>query len=666
MKTLIKKTLLVLMVAFIAVFTLGVSSKVKAAEVAISFLTLDQRTSQSSTQQTWENDGLKMVNEGSVGNYYNPVRIYKNSTVTISNDIKFSSIIIVCGSNSYATALSNAIFTDATVSVSESTVTITPNSPTTELSFTNSSAQTRFKSLTVVEYEEGAVLPATIGIAGTTYAMRGDDPVSLTANITNSEITTSTWTSSDESVVTVNDGVVTILGEGKSTITATITGTEISASVVFRVYPLNDDKITIAKAREICEIAGDTYSPSYTVQGIITSIDTAYSESYDNVTVTISDDTDSIQLFRLEGGSELVVGNEVIATGPLTLYGTTYELYCGTYEKVIDASLTTFLENLDAIKAYMSLSYSFSSSIKEVTSGTVLTDTLDNELTGVGSRTTYSSWEGKYDKSSAVYAGQSAGDSGTIQLRTTNSNSGIVTTTSGGKVTKIVIKWNTAKTTNTTRTVDIYGSNTAYTSPTQLYSTGNQLGECIASAQLSSAVDGVSTITIEGEYSYVGLRSKSDALYLDSIEITWSSSSDPITTYDSEFRIKCGVDSSIANLDDIPNGSTFTYGIAVTCGTETRHYDLTTSEFKQVDEINSISYVVVSLGDVLTNIVRLEQDFTVRAYALVNETDYYYSLDFKTYSVLDMVMQYNSSEDANVVSAVSGLVSLLTELGKIQ
>lgn len=144
---------------------------------------------------------------------------------------------------------------------------------------------------------------------------------------------------------------------------------------------------------------------------------------------------------------------------------------------------------------------------------TLLTDILNNAFTGV-SGTSYTAWSGSGSESSAVYAGQSAGSNSSIQLRSKNSNSGIVTTTSGGKVRKVVVTWN-ASTANG-RTLDIYGSNTAYTSPTDLYNTSTQ------GTKLGSIVCGTSTeLEITGDYAYIGLRSNKDAMYLAEIQISW-------------------------------------------------------------------------------------------------------------------------------------------------
>ena len=146
----------------------------------------------------------------------------------------------------------------------------------------------------------------------------------------------------------------------------------------------------------------------------------------------------------------------------------------------------------------------------------VVTDVLTREVTGVTS-TTYTTWSGKTLNSEAIYAGQSAGGNNAIQLRTTNSNSGVVTTTSGGKVKKIKVTWQSS--TSSGRTLDIYGKNTAYTAATDLYNSTNQ------GTKLGSIKYGTSTeLEINGDYEYIGLRSNSGAMYLTEIDITWETS----------------------------------------------------------------------------------------------------------------------------------------------
>ena len=146
-------------------------------------------------------------------------------------------------------------------------------------------------------------------------------------------------------------------------------------------------------------------------------------------------------------------------------------------------------------------------------SRTSITDVLNRELTGV-TGSTYTSWEGKTSNSDAVYAGQSAGSYESIQLRSNNSNSGIITTASGGTVTNITVTWNS----NTAdgRTLNVYGSHSAYTSPTELYDT-------ITDGTLLGIIKkGTSTeLEITQPFEYLGLRSAGSAMYLEAIDITW-------------------------------------------------------------------------------------------------------------------------------------------------
>ena len=147
---------------------------------------------------------------------------------------------------------------------------------------------------------------------------------------------------------------------------------------------------------------------------------------------------------------------------------------------------------------------------------TTVTDTLNRETTGATS-TNYITWSGKTDSSGAVYAGQSAGGNESIQLRSNNSNSGIVTTKSAGVVKSITVGWHSN--TASGRKIDIYGKNTAYTQATDLYSTSTQ------GTKLGSIAKGSTTLNITGSYEYIGIRSNSGALYLTSITIIWETAS---------------------------------------------------------------------------------------------------------------------------------------------
>ena len=143
-----------------------------------------------------------------------------------------------------------------------------------------------------------------------------------------------------------------------------------------------------------------------------------------------------------------------------------------------------------------------------------VTDVLNRALTGI-TGTNYSSWSGKTSNSDAVWAGQSAGGNDAIQLRSSNNNSGIITTASGGTVTKVVVTWQSA--TQSGRTLNVYGKSSAYSSPADLYNANNQ------GTLIGTIVCGTSTeLTITDSYEYIGMRSASGAMYLSEVDVTWS------------------------------------------------------------------------------------------------------------------------------------------------
>lgn len=140
-----------------------------------------------------------------------------------------------------------------------------------------------------------------------------------------------------------------------------------------------------------------------------------------------------------------------------------------------------------------------------------VTDVLTPDVIGI-SGSSYTTWSGVTATSDAVYAGQSSAGTG-IQLRSNSNNSGVVTTTSGGKVKSITVEWHNS--TQNGRTLNVYGKNSAYTQATDLY--GNNAGTL-----LGTIVCGTSTsLTIDGDYEYIGLRSAGSAMYLNSITIVW-------------------------------------------------------------------------------------------------------------------------------------------------
>lgn len=261
-------------------------------------------------------------------------------------------------------------------------------------------------------------------------------------------------------------------------------------------------------------------------------------EKIENITLTAQDDANlvgqqKVNLITKEvvkdnaianvlklGASNLAVNNGVLSFWACVLPETVTSLKVmvetdkAYYTREIPSCNLVFKKN-----ARNTLSIKMNDAVREekVVASDEVVDVLTRSITGATS-TTYVDWSGKTLTSSAVYAGNSAGGNESIQLRSNNSNSGIVTTTSGGFAKKVALTWesNTAN----GRTLNVYGSNSAYSAPTDLYDNAK------AGTKLGTIVCGTSTeLVIDGDYEYIGLRSNSGAMYLSEIKITWSTGS---------------------------------------------------------------------------------------------------------------------------------------------
>ena len=131
--------------------------------------------------------------------------------------------------------------------------------------------------------------------------------------------------------------------------------------------------------------------------------------------------------------------------------------------------------------------------------------------------TGYTTFSGVSKTSSAVYAGKTAlNNSENIQIKSNNSDTGIVSTTSGGTIQSVTITVASGS-----NTILVFGKNSAYTAATDLYDNnkkGTQVGTTSSTA----------TINFTTAYSYVGIRSSSGACYISSIEITYGTSDSAI------------------------------------------------------------------------------------------------------------------------------------------
>ena len=150
-------------------------------------------------------------------------------------------------------------------------------------------------------------------------------------------------------------------------------------------------------------------------------------------------------------------------------------------------------------------------------------DVLNVGTTGA-ENTTYIDWSDKAGSTTnAIYSGNSSKSShGAIQMRTTNNNSGIVSTVSPGKIKCVVVTWNTTDCGSSAKTLDVYAKNTPYYAATDLYSADASVkGTKIGSISYTSTTNHETELVVSGDYTYIGIRSNNGALYLDDVSFEW-------------------------------------------------------------------------------------------------------------------------------------------------
>ena len=125
----------------------------------LTFDNVAKRTSYSKTQQVWEENGITVTNDkgvstNDIGDYYYPVRCYKNTSLTVAYTQCIEKIIFSCNDYkpAYTTALVESI-TDAEVAVDGTVVTVTLATPATSYTFEKLSGQVRINSIEIVPGE---------------------------------------------------------------------------------------------------------------------------------------------------------------------------------------------------------------------------------------------------------------------------------------------------------------------------------------------------------------------------------------------------------------------------------------------------------------------------------------------------------------------------------
>lgn len=300
----------------------------------------------------------------------------------------------------------------------------------------------------------------------------------LTNNFTDKNVT---YSSSEQNVAEINNttGEITIKSCGTTTITAELKSENATASY----------ELTVNKTAATLEFE----QPSYTVN--FDEIITLKAVS-NNPDAQITYSATNGDWYIDETSGEFLAGT---TAGSVTVTATMAES-----DKYTGATTTCTVNIVDPNQ--------------QVYSDVITAADLKGEVD------TYKDFSGVKKTSSAVYAGNSAYKDGSIQLRSKNSNSGIVATTSGGRISQIIITWDNS--TADARQIDVYGNTNPYTSAAELYETNGNTNQ---GELIGSLAKGETTLTIEGNYPYVGIRSNDGALYIKDITFVWEKVSEPTT-----------------------------------------------------------------------------------------------------------------------------------------
>ena len=154
------------------------------------------------------------------------------------------------------------------------------------------------------------------------------------------------YTSTDESVATVNEtsGAITLKGKGTTTIRASFAGdaTYNSASAAYELTVVDNKRYTVSEAFTIIDSGTATQKAGVYVRGVISKIDNV-NTSTGKATYWISSNgsTSGQQLEAYNGkyinnvgftsADQITVGDRVVIYGNLTKYGSTYEFAADNY-----------------------------------------------------------------------------------------------------------------------------------------------------------------------------------------------------------------------------------------------------------------------------------------------------------------------------------------------
>ena len=242
------------------------------------------------------------------------------------------------------------------------------------------------------------------------------------------------------------------------------------------------------------EPGGATYLTKIVQFDVLVPTEIVLEGQLDNVSCMLDEmiDLSGLRVIAMPGGSD------VTDVATLTVQG---------------ASVTE--ESMDSISVRAEWNDLTISGVYEISVSPFYRDRLSlSDTNASAGSSSYVSFEGLLKHSGTSYSGSNAGSYDSIQLSATNGTSGIVSTVTEGLIKEVVVDWH--EETSSNAALNVYASNTAFTSAADLHEDGNDV-VLIGTIDRSSM-----SLTIDEDYAFVGIAATSAASYLKSIDFIWS------------------------------------------------------------------------------------------------------------------------------------------------
>ena len=276
---------------------------------------------------TVSSSGITLSFNNAFGSSSSQLRVYKNSSITLTYDSTVDSISAI-SMTATGTNYTGTTWTGATIS----STTITWSSTSNNTTITATGGQARLSAISIT-YTAAASTP-TLSVSPESLILLNGASQSLTATAQNGTGSVGWQTSNAAiaSISTASGNSTTVTGEapGYATITSSYsTASNVLVKVLVKEHAgTQADPYSVADSRNAIDV-GLGLSNVYAI-GKVSAIPTAYNSQYGNITfnfVDVSGDTNFIQAYRCTGtdAADVAVGDTVLVSGTLLKHNSTYE-----------------------------------------------------------------------------------------------------------------------------------------------------------------------------------------------------------------------------------------------------------------------------------------------------------------------------------------------------